>query len=744
MFVALFCAGAPALIYSCASSPQEQAAERKQRAATYMEVKRYAAAVAEYRKAIEKTPSDSEAFFALARALRLLGQEGEYLKNLEKAVSLNPALYQAHIELGQAKLSQGKPDEAASAARLALKADPYNLDAKMLLATSVAAEGKMDEAAELLTDLFSDPTEGEKIYLFAADFYKELGNEAKASEYLEKGMEKFPASLELMISAAQLFTELGKNKPAERLLKEVALLAPTNIYYCKAKAFYLAKNKSKEELFVFIENTLPSFEQNDSDAQKLKIEYARLLLNENAPDMARSILEKAYALTSDRKVGLVLAEVLAQQGKPKTAMEMLSALGSGEKDFEAGRQVAKILLLDGKNTQALQALGDLRAQGDASLDADFLTAKTLAKIGRNAASAKAYKNLMEKAPNHWPALVDYAMLVSLMGDNDKALKIMDNLPQSLKMTRRIQFMLAEIFLKKGDFVNAAATAAGLLDKNPDDEKALLLAGNIERLKKDYPRAMSYYKRAAEKNPASPKPLLSRIDLLEETGASMDKSIRLISEYLKIKGDHPALLNKLAELYLKRQDFDSAEQFINRSSQLDPNSSAAYALWGKILAEAGNIQKAVMKYEEAINLNPQDPGPYNRAAELYKRLGQLQKAKETYKRLLSINPDDAQTNSNLALFYLDENDCGKAFGAAEIAYENAPEDAKASDAMGWVMHSCGRPEEAVYYFEKAIARNSGNHEILMHKALNLKSLNRGAEAEKILSQIARAAPQNISP
>jgi predicted Zn-dependent protease len=115
---------------------------------------RYADAITEYRKAIEKNPSAINLHFRLGRALILQSHSPAALsaarREFEAELQLNPNDAVAEYEIGQILLSENKPHEAAPRFEHSLALSPDFGEALLAVAKIRADAKRYDEAIPLL------------------------------------------------------------------------------------------------------------------------------------------------------------------------------------------------------------------------------------------------------------------------------------------------------------------------------------------------------------------------------------------------------------------------------------------------------------------------------------------------------------------------------------------------------------------------------------------------------------------
>ncbi|HUJ21839.1 MAG TPA: tetratricopeptide repeat protein [Bryobacteraceae bacterium] len=115
---------------------------------------RYAEAVAEYRKAIEKNPAAVNLHFRLGRALLMQSHSAQAVAQarheFEAELKLNPNDAVAEYEIGQILVTERKPDEAAPRFERALGITPDFAEALVALARLRLDRKRYDDAIQLL------------------------------------------------------------------------------------------------------------------------------------------------------------------------------------------------------------------------------------------------------------------------------------------------------------------------------------------------------------------------------------------------------------------------------------------------------------------------------------------------------------------------------------------------------------------------------------------------------------------
>ena len=141
------------------------------------------AAIADYRRILERSPRDVRAHNNLGLAYRDKGLLDEAAGHFQRALSVDPAYATARTNLAATLLGLGRPDYAAAELRRVLALDPANVDALVNLALAENAAGRRSAAHELLLQAAAlEPRDATVRYNLAVA-YDEAGEPSRALEH---------------------------------------------------------------------------------------------------------------------------------------------------------------------------------------------------------------------------------------------------------------------------------------------------------------------------------------------------------------------------------------------------------------------------------------------------------------------------------------------------------------------------------------------------------------------------------
>ena len=128
-----------------------------------------------------------------------------------------------------------------------------------------------------------------------------------------------------------------------------------------------------------------------------------------------------------------------------------------------------------------------------------------------------------------------------------------------------------------------------------------------------------------------------------------------------------------------------------------------------------------------------------AGVIHEQRGEIPKAREFHEKVLALSPRFAPAANNLARILSEHGgDKEKALTLAQTAKEQAPDDPRVSDTLGWIFYRRGVHQRALALLKDSAAKLPGNPQIQYH--LGMVSAQTGdMEAARQALSIAAASP-----
>lgn len=278
------------------------------------------------------------------------------------------------------------------------------------------------------------------------------------------------------------------------------------------------------------------------------------------------------------------------------------------------------------------------AQAEAAMDKnDYATAEPLLKkvAGQNAANYRAWFDL---------GFVENAMgkPVDAVGAYRKAVAAK---PDVFESNLNLGLMLAKAGQPDAEqFLRAATTLKPTAQIDEGHARAWLgLARILETTRPD--DAIEAYRQAAALRPKDPEPHLSAGLLLEKENHFTDAEAEY-KKALEIDSTSSDATTALANLYMRSQQFEKAEDMLRKLAVAHPQDAVAHMQLGRVLAASGKNDAASAELEAALKIAPNDPAASRELAELYMKAGKYDKAESAYRAMLAANPKDADLHERL--------------------------------------------------------------------------------------------------
>jgi tetratricopeptide (TPR) repeat protein len=247
----------------------------------------------------------------------------------------------------------------------------------------------------------------------------------------------------------------------------------------------------------------------------------------------------------------------------------------------------------------------------------------------------------------------------------------------------------------------------------------------------------------------------------------EAAIPMVMLLIKFDDDYK---EDLANLYSRTGQYDKAIQVLDELDELWGENDYRDALRSQIYRQTGNTSGQIEKLEEKIDSKPKKEQDYLNLIYLYSEQGNVQKAFATAKELLKNNPKSELVHLALYKFYLDEGQVEESLGSmkkvfasqqidkpnkykvlgdfiqfvsANPAYEANlstlldgfadKNDGRVYEKLGDYYLTKGQKEEALHLFEKGIALDSDNFNLLKNTILLQIDFKKFQEASVLSSE-----------
>jgi tetratricopeptide (TPR) repeat protein len=411
------------------------------------------------------------------------------------------------------------------------------------------------------------------------------------------------------------------------------------------------------------------------------------------PDFASAA--EAARKTSDAKS--IYERAIKNAPEDRTLLLALARLDLKLKDATGAQQIADRLLATNPSDQdAVIVRADAAAMLADPVSEEKVLREALIKQSQN----PALKKRLAIALGHQArARIDAQEPKSARGLAEEALKLdAENVPAKES--------LARVLWGDGNRAKAAQVLGKIAD-SPDSEisgEGLRIAAEVAMDTRDLKRAKTL----------------------------LDRAGRLGSEHLA---------TSQARLTYLKGDFSAAEKRIAAYLALSPDDGEALRLGGDIAYDSGRIRTARDRYERADTTGSLPLAGQGRLCEIRARDNDYEGARRACEKALRGGQDDAAVHANLGLALARLRDRDGARKEIEIAILKGASDKSTQLVRGLIAESDGRDGDALEFYDKVLAVDSGNVEANTQSGKLLLKRAKYHEAAIRLGKAFRANPRS---
>lgn len=223
---------------------------------------------------------------------------------------------------------------------------------------------------------------------------------------------------------------------------------------------------------------------------------------------------------------------------------------------------------------------------------------------------------------------------------------------------------------------------------------------------DWATAEDLFGRAVETCESDPNARRQYAETLWHRGRRAE-AIAQLDEAIKLTPDDDTLLVRTAEMRMAAGDTAAGEQDAQLAIDLNPRSSSAWMLIGRINATAGRDREALAAFHRALSFAPENREAMLEVAECYRRLGHPERALVNLQTLADTYPPGEEPRQIVYLEGLALSALGRYDDAvdslAQAAARGEP-DAELLCALAQAEVQAGQAEPAWRDVQRALAAN----------------------------------------
>lgn len=677
-----------------------------------------------YRKILKDNPNEINAFYGLAYASLLIGENGEAVKYFRKYLERMSTDYKSWNFLGNAYYRQGLWERAISCYDSSIKIKPDYALSRVNKGLVLDKNGKPKESIASFRKAIEINPNVTDVYNYLGNVYFKQGDYNEAINNYQTELKNNQSNKVAFYNLGMAYYRIGDEKRSIDNYKEALKIDSEYVdaHINLGKVYYMQKNH-KESFSSFIN----SLEINPENATSWY--YLGLLSIEGDPIKGIAHLNQASKLDpSHEEIDLFL--ILEAKGSAysrnadydSAIFYYKKALKLNDSSAIINQNIAMALAHSNRDRENESESYYLRAQAlstKAKMNEIDYDVRGFSYLAVND-SKKAFddlKNAEKINPEYDKVYRSLACYYSLNNQIDKAVENL-NLAFELEYHDFI-WIQHEPSLNniRGDSHYQLLIADLETEKQKDEkwqeieyQKYELIANSSEYAAKgNYNQAVSYYETAIELYPEDERIKTSYAEILSKQGndyflnkdydAAFESYEKLwkVDRYYFSEEDWNNLGNKF---YTKANSM--AKEFYLHAIALNKNYKWALRNLGLTYMSLGETDNAISAYKKALIADSKSADIYNRLGVIYKdRKKNADSAINYFKGAVGVDPDYRWSWANLGDVYRNKKERDSAIYAYEKALKLYPEFTYVLNGLGLTHYLNNEDEEAIGYFEKAV-------------------------------------------
>jgi putative PEP-CTERM system TPR-repeat lipoprotein len=691
----------PLLITGCDLFTSD--ATRIQRAKELRTKGDYRPAMIELKKVLQHNANNKDARFLLGQISLSAGDFAAAEKELRRAYELGVPFDQVAIPLGQALLTQGNHNQVLD------ELDPAiveNNDIKVavlaLRGDAYLSSGKLPDAERSFREVLALDPDSINARIGLAKAAQVVGNFEGAEAHLSDALRRGPSSVAAWLAKGQLEFQRKRYAEAEEAFNNAIAKAEPRV---SAAQEFIARNGLAEA----------QWRQGKSDAARLNVErmaalaprhprpkYLRALIAYGAGDYETAVQQLQQVLQfypDNRSAQLLLGAAHYAKGNLEQAdMYLSSVLAAEPSSIRARKLLAATRIREQKPVDALNALHPAVAQGTGDVQLLALMSRASFQAGDADGGISYLEQGLKADPDDQVLQMDLAAGYLSSGEFERAIEILEKLPETKEGPYRREVLLILAYLRKHDTANALTQGQKLLADRPNDAGVRNLVGSIYMVSGDTQKARQQFDEALQLQPENPAVLmnLGRLELRE---GKHDAARGRFEHVLQISPKNVNAMLALAQLAAIRGDQAQITLWLERASSANPQAVGPRLLLVRYYLVQRESDKAQELAAQLAKDAPKNPEAQNALGIVQLSRSQYQDAVTSFGKAVQLAPKSTNFLYNLARAQLAERNFGEAKRILKKTIELAPDHLPATSTLAILEMREGQSKQALAHAQK---------------------------------------------
>ncbi|WP_158946413.1 XrtA/PEP-CTERM system TPR-repeat protein PrsT [Pseudodesulfovibrio cashew] len=592
-------------LYACGQGPDKDLMSEGK---NYMAEKNYQGAIVIFKTALDNSPENMEARFALGKAYLMSGKLDQAEKAFEKYARQNPYDSALLLENGRLKLFrqdfQGAFDYLSEfVSKVTDSAEGYTL-----LGRAAWGVGKYDDARKSFAKAIELEPAREDSQLALAQLYVIEGNEAEAAKIVDGLMEREPNNRNGLYFKARLAQMHGDTGAYKSIFKQIVKAHPTDAY---AKYTY-AKGVLEDGDYAQVKILVRELSEGAP-----KVPFGKKLegmLRYSLKDYGAAVnaFHEAIAIRPDAESYFFLGMSYYGMGDLETAITQLRIAADRSQKFLKAREMISLILLQQKryNESIAEARKILEVDSNNVIASVIRGDAYLAK-GDTGKALEQLKEITEKDPHFAAAFMKMGALHYSMGDMEESEAALKGALKAAPDNLRPRLVLSNFYLRNGNKDLARTVLEEGLSGKKEDVALYVYLARMELMERNPDKARTLLSKAKALDVKNPTAYM----MLASMALAEKKSEDALIEYDELLTNNPNFLRaQLAKAVVLDTLGRADEAEATYKEAVKSGNPSAYLAYAGSKLKSSNTEASLAILNEGLKENPNDESLIRQKAE----------------------------------------------------------------------------------------------------------------------------------
>ncbi len=508
-----------------------------------------------------------------------------------------------HLEKGQTFLAAGNLEKARVEFQNALQIAPTDAEARFVNGVVDEKLGNVREAAQFYQGTIDISPEHLGARTRLARLYLFSGVPDRALELIKPSFEKHPDDAQLLTIRAAIRLQQKDVSGAQADAERAVQLAPDNEDAAAVLAGLYNSIGETAKAQTLLEQSIKKI----PDSVDLRLALAQLYAAQNRQSESEAILVDLVRLKPAEKAHRIrLAQYYARSNRSDDAERVLRA-GVSALPQERDLKIALVDFLAARRSRELaekELLGMIAADPKDS-ELKFALARFYENLSQPAQAEAVYRGVIDSEklePAGLTARSRLAALLAARNDIDGAQKLVNEVLAKNPRDNDALILRGNIALAKQDPKSAIADLRTVLRDQPNAIGVLRALARAHLANGEPAIAEETMRRAVEANPKDAGVRLDFAQLLSQLGKS-EQAKPLLAELTKQQPDNAAALDAQFRVSMMTKDMVTARSAADGIVATRPKAAAGYLYQGMIAEYGKRYEEALRLYTQASELQP---------------------------------------------------------------------------------------------------------------------------------------------